>query len=276
MQQAVLNSLNRLSDGHTRRSAWNELTVFAERLDAQKLPGFLACLHATNDRYTLACRRGAVQLYGRLGGMHPRLLPPHLPKIADYVVARLRDKDSTRELREACAAALGALVADLGPDAAPVVLRYLLPVLGESLEPVQLGGGLCLACVVTSAGELPPPLVARACQALHRPLLGHCCVGAHAAMLDAAAALLKHSPLSTAAHASALLSPLISACGSSDWGTRRAAADALLALVAHHPRVVQVRRSPRALLRHGLRRVSALDEACPAPLPPPRRRTSRA
>ncbi len=31
-----------------------------------------------------------------------------------------------------------------------------------------------------------------------RPLLGHCCVGAHAAMLDAAAALLKHSPLSSA------------------------------------------------------------------------------
>ena len=26
---------------------------------------------------------------------------PHLPKISDYLVARLRDKDSTRELREA-------------------------------------------------------------------------------------------------------------------------------------------------------------------------------
>ena len=63
---------------------------------------------------------------------------PHLPKISDYLVARLRDKDSTRELREACAAALGALVAELGPDAPPVVLRYLLPVLGETLEPVRL------------------------------------------------------------------------------------------------------------------------------------------
>ena len=63
---------------------------------------------------------------------------PHLPKIADYLAARLRDKDSTRELREACAAALGALVAELGPDAPPVVLRYLLPVLGETLEPVRL------------------------------------------------------------------------------------------------------------------------------------------
>ena len=138
MSNAVLNSLNRLSDGHTRRTAWNELTAFAEQLDAQRLPGFLVCLHATNDRYTIACRRGAIQLYGRLGAMHPRLLPPHLPKIADYLVARLRDKDSTRELREACAAALGSLVAELGPDAPPVVLRYLLPVLGETLEPVQL------------------------------------------------------------------------------------------------------------------------------------------
>ena len=77
MSNAVLNSLNRLSDGHTRRTAWNELTTFAEQLDAQRLPGFLACLHATNDRYTIACRRGAIQLYGRLGGMHPQLLAPH-------------------------------------------------------------------------------------------------------------------------------------------------------------------------------------------------------
>ena len=76
MSNAVLNSLNRLSDGHTRRTAWNELTTFAEQLDAQRLPGFLACLHATNDRYTIACRRGAIQLYGRLGGMHPQLLAP--------------------------------------------------------------------------------------------------------------------------------------------------------------------------------------------------------
>jgi len=93
MSNAVLAALNRLSDGHTRRTAWNELTAFAERLDAQKLPGFLACLHATNDRYTIACRRGAIQLYGRLGSMHPQLLAPHLPKIADYLVTRLRDKD---------------------------------------------------------------------------------------------------------------------------------------------------------------------------------------
>ena len=60
MSNAVLNSLNRLSDGHTRRTAWNELTTFAEQLDAQRLPGFLACLHATNDRYTIACRRGVI------------------------------------------------------------------------------------------------------------------------------------------------------------------------------------------------------------------------
>ena len=30
---------------------------------------------------------------------------------------------------------------------------------------VQLGGALCLSCVVTSAGELPASLVSRACQA---------------------------------------------------------------------------------------------------------------
>ena len=58
-------------------------------------------------------------------------------------------------------------------------------------------------------------------------------------MLDAAAALLKHSPLSSAAHAPQLLPALLSACAAPDWGARRAAADALHALVAHHPGVAE-------------------------------------
>ena len=80
---------------------------------------------------------------------------PHLPKIADYLAARLRDKDSTRELREACAAALGALVAELGPDAPPVVLRYLLPVLGETLEPVRLQPCVAQAATPCAGGCNP-------------------------------------------------------------------------------------------------------------------------
>ena len=36
---------------------------------------------------------------------------------------------------------------------------------------------------------------------------------------------------------------LTSLCAAADWGTRRAAADAMLALVAHHPAVAEARHS---------------------------------
>ena len=95
---------------------------------------------------------------------------PHLPKIADYLAARLRDKDSTRELREACAAALGALVAELGPDAPPVVLRYLLPVLGETLEPVRLQPYVAEAATPCDGGCNP---IAGGCNPICRRLQPH-------------------------------------------------------------------------------------------------------
>ena len=104
-KQAVLQSLNRLSDNHTRKKAWDELTARADRLDGHTIGPFLLCLHNTTAQHTLPCRCGAVRMYAHLAGIQPTLLPPHLPRIADVLVARLKDKDATRELREACAAA---------------------------------------------------------------------------------------------------------------------------------------------------------------------------
>ena len=99
-KQAVLTSLNKLSENHTRQKAWEELTGYADRLDYHSLPGFLQCLHNTTAQHTVACRKGAVRMYGHLAGLHADLLAPHLPRIADAIVARLREKDATRELRE--------------------------------------------------------------------------------------------------------------------------------------------------------------------------------
>ena len=84
-KQAVLQSLNRLSDNHTRKKAWDELTARADRLDGHTIGPFLLCLHNTTAQHTLPCRCGAVRMYAHLAGIQPTLLPPHLPRIADVL-----------------------------------------------------------------------------------------------------------------------------------------------------------------------------------------------
>ena len=91
-KQSILQSLNRLSDNHTRQKAWEELVRFAERCDSHSLPGFLQCLHSTTAQHTIACRRGAVKMYGHLAHLHPQLVQAHVPKISDSIVARLKEK----------------------------------------------------------------------------------------------------------------------------------------------------------------------------------------
>ena len=51
------------------------------------------CLHTTNAQHTVACRKGAVRLYGVLAGLHPGPLHSHLPRVADSIAARVKDKD---------------------------------------------------------------------------------------------------------------------------------------------------------------------------------------
>lgn len=161
-KQAILNSLNKLSDNHTRQKAWEELTRYAERQDATSLPEFLKCLHNTTAQYTIACRKGAVRMYGHLAGLHSSLLPTYLPRIAETIVLRLKDKDGTRELREACAAAFGALVEKLEKESTlPQLFRPLLPLLVEPNEALQNGAAACLSAILTSAGALGEVLTHR-------------------------------------------------------------------------------------------------------------------
>ena len=145
----ILHVLNKLSDNHTRQKAWEELSALAERLDVESLPIFLGCLHTTNAQHTLACRRGAVRLYGVVATIHPQPLLSHLPRVADSIVARLKDPDATRELREACASTMGAVVEGVGADAAThILMRPLLPLLTESSESSQLGVAGCLSALI--------------------------------------------------------------------------------------------------------------------------------
>ena len=219
-RQALLTSLQKLSDQHTRQKAMDECTKFAERLDAATLPGFLGVLHTTNDRHTVKCRSGVARLYGLVAHFHPDLIAPHLARVTDTLVARIKDRTATASC-EACATALGEIVKELQtPHAVAQCLRPLLPALSETIEPVQAAAALSLACVLQGAGEVGDVAAGRVTAALLRAL-GHCCVGARGALLDAAAALLSHSPQSARLHAPSFVAPLLSACAAADAGAPR-------------------------------------------------------
>ena len=252
-RQALLTSLQKLSDQHTRQKAMDECTKFAERLDAATLPGFLGVLHTTNDRHTVKCRSGVARLYGLVAHFHPDLIAPHLARVTDTLVARIKDKDGNRELREACATALGEIVKELQtPHAVAQCLRPLLPALSETIEPVQAAAALSLACVLQGAGEVGDVAAGRVTAALLRAL-GHCCVGARGALLDAAAALLSHSPQSARLHAPSFVAPLLSACAAADAGARRGGADALRVLVGAQPEAAAEAKTRAMPALHALR-----------------------
>ena len=233
-KQAVLQSLNRLSDNHTRKKAWDELTARADRLDGHTIGPFLLCLHNTTAQHTLPCRCGAVRMYAHLAGIQPTLLPPHLPRIADVLVARLKDKDATRELREACAAAAAALVTELDQESTfAALLRPLLPLLTEPSEPHQIGAAVCLGAAISAAGELGDALTQKVAAPLLKTL-GHPMVGSHAVLLDAATSLVSRSPYSTRSLAPALLSAALAGASSAEWSARRSAAELLRAFAVAH------------------------------------------
>ena len=118
-------------------------------------------------------------------------------------------------------------------------------------------------------GELGEALAARIVSPLLR-MLSHCTAGAHAALLDTAAALVEHSPRSLRAHAHAFAATFTSAASASDWGARRAAADGLRALASHQPeaaasaqhRVMQVLNSVCLPYMHAVSPIHACGDCC--------------
>jgi len=252
-QQRVLSALTRLNEPHTRAGAWEELSRLVPTLDGHSGATFLSCLHSTNAQFTLPCRTGAVRLFGVVAERQPLLLRPAASKVVESIVARARDKDGGRELRDACAEALGLVLANES-SALPAVLRGVLPLLAEPNEHTQLAGLACVSGLLQKAADMiGDSAAAKLAVALLR-LLGHCCVGAHAAALETSAILLEKCAASAAAHAPSFVNPCIRGTESREWTTRRAASVLLktLATTQQPAALAQARRLVPAIqaLRH--------------------------
>ncbi|KAK9816903.1 hypothetical protein WJX72_006945 [[Myrmecia] bisecta] len=204
-KERILGTISKLADRDTQRAAVDELASIVGELDADALAVLLSCLCSTGNEQKVFARKESARMLGMLGGpacpMHSLVLQqPQLGKIVSYLRSRFKDPDSS--VREAAGDALGMLAENLarikssfasGDTATNPLLRVLFEALAEQAKEGQ----------------------AAASYALSR---GAVAVGPHAAAIIGQA-----TP-------GAASSGLAAALSSSDWATRKAAAEALKAL----------------------------------------------
>ncbi|OAY67300.1 Microtubule-associated protein TORTIFOLIA1 [Ananas comosus] len=258
LKSKVLAALSKLSDRDTQQIAIDELERIIRTLPSDGVPMLLGSL--THEPPApppppVAVRRESLRLVAALCAAHPDAAAAHLPKIVAHLVRRLKDPASDSSVRDACRDSAGALSAIyLRPLAAAaeggggagagsssssssssVVALFVKPLfeaMGEQNKAAQAGAAACLAKVVecanpeaaeASAGAGAGASAGAGAGALFAKLCPRICK-----MLSAQSFLAK----------GALLSVVSSLAQSSDWATRKAAADTLCILSSHSSHLV--------------------------------------
>ncbi|KAF3795356.1 Microtubule-associated protein [Nymphaea thermarum] len=238
LKNRILTSLNKLSDRDTHQIAVDELDKISQTLTPDSIPMFLNCLYdAAESQQKPIVRKQSIKLLAGLSLFHPDSLSSHLPKIITHIVKRLKDPDSS--VREACQSAVSVLAEQYLKDGEKnngglvvgLMVKPFLEALSEQNKTVQAGSAMCLARLVESASD--PPILAfqklcpRVCKFLGSPNFL-----AKAALLSLVSSLAQVGAM--APQSMQVLLQCIHEClESSDWSTRKAAAEALCQIASH-------------------------------------------
>ncbi|KAL6544452.1 hypothetical protein OROMI_023314 [Orobanche minor] len=233
LKQRILTSLSKLSDRDTHQIAVEDLEKIIMSLSNDGISMLLNCLYdAVNDPKP-AVKKEGIRLLAVLCAVHIDAAATHLTKIIAHIVKRLKDSDS--QIRETCREAIGTLAGlylkgGNGSDGGIVSLfvRPLFEVMNENNKASQGGAALCLAKMVECASDPPlntfQKLCSRVCKYLNSPNFM-----AKASLLHAASSLSQVGAI-TPQSLEPLLQSIHECLSSSDWATRKAAADTLIVL----------------------------------------------
>lgn len=207
----------------------------------------LNCLYdATNDPKP-AVKKESLRLLAFLCASHTDSASTHLTKIIAHIVKRLKDSDSA--VRESCRDAIGSLASlYLKGEAAAdhsnvglnsVVSLFVKPLfesMSENNKVVQGGAAMCMAKMVESASDPPTmafqKLCPRICKYLNSPNFM-----AKAALLPVVSSLSQVGAVAPQSLES-LVQSIQDCLSSSDWATRKAAAETLSVLASHSSSLV--------------------------------------
>ncbi|XP_057951013.1 microtubule-associated protein TORTIFOLIA1 [Malania oleifera] len=256
LKHRILTSLSKLSDRDTHQIAVDDLEKIIQTLSPDGVPMLLNCLYEAAGDPKPAVKKESLRLLAVLCSFHGDSASTHLTKIIAHIVKRLKDSDSG--VRDACRDTIGALSAQYlkGGDhggLGPVVSLFVKPLfeaMNEQNKGVQAGSALCMAKMVECASEPPvasfQKLCPRICKFLNNPNFL-----TKAALLPVVASLSQVGAIAPQS-LELLLQSIHDCLGSSDWATRKAAADTLSSLALHS----------RNLVTDGAGSTLAVLEAC--------------
>ncbi|KAK7387060.1 hypothetical protein VNO78_27549 [Psophocarpus tetragonolobus] len=248
LKQRILTSLSKLSDRDTHQIAVEDLEKTISGLSPDAIPMILNCLYDAATDPKPAVKRDALRLLASVCAAHADAAASHLTKIIAHVVRRLKDADSA--VRDACRDTVGALSSQYlkgdggGGTVVALFVKPLFEAMGEQNKAVQAGAAVCMAKMVESAagGEAPvaafQKLCPRICKLLNSPNFT-----AKASILPVVASLSQVGAIAPQSLENLL--PSIHEClSSTDWATRKAAAEALSSLALHSSWLVTDRAAP--------------------------------
>ncbi|XP_071907534.1 microtubule-associated protein TORTIFOLIA1-like isoform X2 [Coffea arabica] len=247
LKQRILTSLSKLSDRDTHQIAVEDLEKIVHTLSNDGVSMLLNCLYDASNDPKPAVKKESLRLLAVLCASHTDSASTHLTKIIAHIVKRLRDSDSA--VRDSCRDAIGSLAslylkgeaaADHGNVGLNSVVSLFVKPLFESMSEnnkvVQGGAAMCMAKMVESASDPPTmafqKLCPRICKYLNSPNFM-----AKAALLPVVSSLSQVGAVAPQSLES-LVQSIHDCLSSSDWATRKAAAETLIVLALHSSSLV--------------------------------------
>ncbi|KAI4388351.1 hypothetical protein MLD38_000685 [Melastoma candidum] len=259
LKQRVLTLLTKLADRDTHHFAAAELqTSFVPSLTQASLPLFLNSLFSF-DTASSSFKKDSLQLISLACSLHTSLCSPHLPRIIAFIVnKRLKDPASSGDssVRDACKDAVASLAGLYlkSESSVGVFVRPLIEAMGDQNKGVQMGAAICLGKVVENAAageevvrELQKGVFGKVVKLVNSPsFLGK------KALLPIVGNLAQVGAINPQSLDS-LLQGIHECLGSSDWATRKAAAEALSALASHSRDLIEDSAASTIMVLEGCR-----------------------
>ncbi|GAV68622.1 hypothetical protein CFOL_v3_12125 [Cephalotus follicularis] len=242
LKQKILTYLSKLSDRDTYQIAVEDLEKTIATLSPDSIPMILNCLYDSSSDPKPAVKKESIRLLSFCCQSHPEFAHTHLTRISSTIVKRLKDADSG--VRDACQNSIGSLAGLYlrreggcgGGDVVGLFVKPLFEAMGEQNKGVQSGAAMCMARMVECAADPPvsafQKLCPRICKLLNNPNFM-----SKAALLPVVGSLSQVGAIAPQS-LEPLLQSIHECLGSTDWATRKAAADVLCAIALHSSNLI--------------------------------------
>ncbi|XVE84971.1 hypothetical protein DITRI_Ditri17bG0054600 [Diplodiscus trichospermus] len=225
LKQRVITCLNKLADRDTLALASAELESIARNLTVDSISPFLNCLHNTDSSSKSPVRKQCVSLLTLLSHSHGNTLSPHLSKMVSTLARRLHDPDSS--VRSACVEATTAMSSHITKPPFSVLSKPLIEMLlvDQDLNS-QIGAAMCLAAAIEAAPDPETDQLRKVLPKLGK-LVRNESFKAKAVVFGVIGSVASVGGAGSKGVLDWLVPCALESLSSEDWGTRKAATEAL-------------------------------------------------